>query len=312
MYNNGWHLAVQPKTAGKGTDPMNDFVITTENAADLPEEFIRENEIGLLSLYYTIDGETYGPGHREEMPPQEFYARMRAGALPKTMQVNPQQAYARFKSYLQQGKDVLHIALTSAVSGSCNSARMAAQELMEEFPERTIAVVDTLVGTICEGMVVDHVTRLKKAGQTMEEITGWIKTHMQNFCLYATVDDLKHLYRGGRVSRSAAFLGSAIGIKPILKLNEEGSLVPIGKVRGRKKSLDTLVDHMERLMGRFRQENDTIYLSHGDCLEEAKYIANRIKEKFGIEKVMINFIGPTIGAHAGPGAIALAFLGEEK
>ena len=173
---------------------MTDFVITTENAADLPEEFIQENEIGILSLYYTIDGVTYGPdGDRLDV--EEFYAKMRAGALPKTQQVNPDQAIQKFRSYLEQGKDILHLALTSAVSGSYNSAKMAAQELMEEFPERTITVIDTLVGTLAEGMVVDKVAQMRKAGRTLAEAARWVKENIPHFCLYATVDDLNHLYR---------------------------------------------------------------------------------------------------------------------
>lgn len=229
---------------------MTDFVITTENAADLPEEFIQENEIGILSLYYTIDGVTYGPdGDRLDV--EEFYAKMRAGALPKTQQVNPDQAIQKFRSYLEQGKDILHLALTSAVSGSYNSAKMAAQELMEEFPERTITVIDTLVGTLAEGMVVDKVAQMRKAGRTLAEAARWVKENIPHFCLYATVDDLNHLYRGGRVSRTTAFLGSAIGIKPILKLDDTGNLVPIAKVRGRKQSIQALVKYMEEHAGAF-------------------------------------------------------------
>lgn len=291
---------------------MSDFVITTENAADLPQQFIQENEIGILSLYYTIDGVTYGPDHSPEMSAEEFYAKMRAGSMPKTQQVNPDQAIRRFREYLQQGKDILHIALTSAVSGSCNSARMAAEELKEEFPDRTITVIDTLVGTLCEGMIVDKVVQMRKAGKSLSQAAQWVKDNIPHFCLYATVDDLKHLYRGGRVSRTSAFLGSAIGIKPILKLNDEGNLVPIEKVRGRKQSIQTLLRHMEEQVGGFLKENDTIYISHGDCIEDAQYLAELVKEKFGIVKTMINHIGPVIGSHAGPGALALSFMGESK
>ena len=168
---------------------MSDFVITTENAADLPQQFIQENEIGILSLYYTIDGVTYGPDHSPEMSAEEFYAKMRAGSMPKTQQVNPDQAIRRFREYLQQGKDILHIALTSAVSGSCNSARMAAEELKEEFPERTITVIDTLVGTLCEGMIVDKVVQMRKAGKSLSQAAQWVKDNIPHFCLYATVDD---------------------------------------------------------------------------------------------------------------------------
>lgn len=183
---------------------------------------------------------------------------------------------------------------------------MAAEELREEFPERTITVIDTLVGTLAQGMIVDKSVQMKKAGKSLQEITSWIKENIPHFCLYATVDDLKHLYRGGRVSKTTAFLGTAIGIKPILKLNEEGNLVPIAKVRGRKQSIQTLVKYMEEHVGSFLKENDTIYISHGDCEEDAKYLAELVKEKFGIMKSMINHIGPVIGSHAGPGALALS------
>lgn len=269
---------------------MENFVITTENAADLPESYLQENEIGILSLYYTIDGVTYGPGCEPELKAEDFYQRMREGAMPRTQQVNPEQAVCKFRQYLEQGKDILHIALTSAVSGSCNSARMAAEELKEEFPERTITVVDTLVGTLCEGMVVEQVVRMRKAGKTLAEAAQWVRENIPHFCLYATVDDLKHLYRGGRVSKTTALFGTAIGIKPILKLNDDGNLVAVGKVRGRKQSIQALVKHMEEKVGRFLLQNDTIYISHGDCMEDALYLAELVKEKFGIVKAMIHHI----------------------
>ena len=291
---------------------MENFVITTENAADLPESYLQENEIGILSLYYTIDGVTYGPGCEPELKAEDFYQRMREGAMPRTQQVNPEQAVCKFRQYLEQGKDILHIALTSAVSGSCNSARMAAEELKEEFPERTITVVDTLVGTLCEGMVVEQVVRMRKAGKTLAEAAQWVWENIPHFCLYATVDDLKHLYRGGRVSKTTALFGTAIGIKPILKLNDDGNLVAVGKVRGRKQSIQALVKHMEEKVGRFLLQNDTIYISHGDCMEDALYLAELVKEKFGIVKAMIHHIGPVIGSHAGPGALTLSFMGESK
>ena len=291
---------------------MENFVITTENAADLPESYLQENEIGILSLYYTIDGVTYGPGCEPELKAEDFYQRMREGAMPRTQQVNPEQAVCKFRQYLKQGKDILHIALTSAVSGSCNSARMAAEELKEEFPERTITVVDTLVGTLCEGMVVEQVARMRKSGKTLAEAAQWVLENIPHFCLYATVDDLKHLYRGGRVSKTTALFGTAIGIKPILKLNDDGNLVAVGKVRGRKQSILALVQHMEEKVGRFLPQNDTIYISHGDCVEDALYLAELVKEKFGIVKAMIHHIGPVIGSHAGPGALTLSFMGESK
>ena len=291
---------------------MENFVITTENAADLPESYLQENEIGILSLYYTIDGVTYGPGYEPELKAEDFYQRMREGAMPRTQQVNPEQAVCKFRQYLEQGKDILHIALTSAVSGSCNSARMAAEELKEEFPERTITVVDTLVGTLCEGMVVEQVVRMRKAGKTLAEAAQWVRENIPHFCLYATVDDLKHLYRGGRVSKTTALFGTAIGIKPILKLNDDGNLVAVGKVRGRKQSIQDMVNRMEQQIGHFREEKQVIFISHGDCLEDANYLAGLVRERFGYDEFLINSVGPTIGSHSGPGTLALFFLGETR
>ena len=289
---------------------MTDFVITTENAADLPEEFIQENEIGILSLYYTIDGVTYGPdGDRLDV--EEFYAKMRAGALPKTQQVNPDQAIQKFRSYLEQGKDILHLALTSAVSGSYNSAKMAAQELMEEFPERTITVIDTLVGTLAEGMVVDKVAQMRKAGRTWPRPRAGSKRTSRTFaCTLRWMTSTTCTAAEG--SPAPPPLGSAIGIKPILKLDDTGNLVPIAKVRGRKQSIQALVKYMEEHAGAFLKQNDKVYITHGDCLEEAQYLAQLVKEKFGIAKAMINHIGSVIGSHAGPGALALSFMGESK
>lgn len=291
---------------------MNNFVITTDNAADLPESFTEENEIGVLSLSCTIDGITYGTEERPHLPAEEFYQKLRHGAMPKTQQVNPEQAARVFRSYLRQGKDILHLALSSAVSGSFNSAKIAAEELKEEFPERTIEVIDTLVGSLAEGLVVDKAVQMKKAGKTLAEIAQWIKENRKHFCLYATVDDLKHLYRGGRVSKTTAFIGTAIGIKPILKLDETGNLVAADKARGRKRAIQTLVEKMEEHIGSFAAQNEKIYISHGDCLEDAEYLAELVREKFGISKAMIHPIGPVIGSHGGSSALALSFMGENK
>ena len=159
---------------------------------------------------------------------------------------------------------------------------------------------------------VARAAQMRKAGRTLAEAARWVKENIPHFCLYATVDDLNHLYRGGRVSRTTAFLGSAIGIKPILKLDDTGNLVPIAKVRGRKQSIQALVKYMEEHAGAFLKQNDKVYITHGDCLEEAQYLAQLVKEKFGIAKAMINHIGPVIGSHAGPGALALSFMGESK
>ena len=289
---------------------MNHFAITTENAADLPDSFTKEHDVGVLSLHYMMNDVTYGEGKEEPLTTQQFYEKMRKGSLPRTQQVNPLQAMKKFRIYLEAGQDILHIALSSGVSGSCNSAKMAAKELEEEFPDRKIVVIDTLLGSLAEGRVVAEAVKLREEGKNFAETVQAIQEFLPKVRLYATVDDLQHLYRGGRLSKTAALLGGAIGIKPMFCLDNEGKLLPTAKVRGRKQSIQALFDYMEQHMGNCLDENQTVYISHGDCEDDAKMLAGMIEKKFGIHNFMINYIGPVIGSHAGPGALALSFVGD--
>ena len=175
-----------------------------------------------------------------------------------------------------------------------------------------IIVIDSLCASLGQGLLVDYALRMKDEGKSMEETAQWVQDHLQNICHLFTVDDLKYLQRGGRISKTTALLGTMIGIKPVLHVDEEGKLVPLSKVRGRKQSIQALVKYMEEHAGAFLKQNDKVYITHGDCLEEAQYLAQLVKEKFGIAKAMINHIGPVIGSHAGPGALALSFMGESK
>lgn len=288
---------------------MNDYIITTDTTADLPEQLIKDHNIGILSLSYILEGKTYHYGN--DLPYNEFYKKMRNGSMPTTSQINPEEAKEAFTKYLDQGKDILHIAFSSGLSGSCNNAGMAARELMEERDCR-IKVVDSLCASLGEGLLVYKAVKLKEQGKTLEEVEEWLHQHALNLVHVFTVDDLFHLYRGGRVSKTAAVLGTMINVKPILHVDNEGHLIPIGKVRGRKKSLISLVDYMDKKIGSYRNENDIIFISHGDSLEDAEYVADLVKERLGIKNVLINHIGPTVGAHSGPGTIALFFLGDER
>ena len=291
---------------------MSSFAITTDSASDLSKSFLQENQISEMSLYYTIDDVTYGEGHEAPMDVKAFYQKMREGILPKTQQVNPQQAEEKFREHLDKGEDVLHIAFSSGVSGSCNSARMAARELEEEYPDRKIIVIDSLTGSLGEAMVVIKAVRLRNQGKSLEETAQLLNEMIPNLRFYATVDDLKHLYRGGRLSKTAALLGSAIGIKPMITLDEEGKLSPKAKVRGRKQSIQALADYVESHVGSCLAENDTIYICHGDCEEDANTLAHMIEEKLGVHNFMIDYIGPVIGCHSGPGALAVTFIGDIK
>jgi DegV family protein with EDD domain len=289
---------------------MNTYVIMTDNMADLPESYIQEHGLKVISLSYMIDGETYDRDHPQEV--EEFYRRMREGSMPTTSQVNPTQAKAAILSCMEEGLDVLYLAFSSGLSGTYNSACIAAEEIADEklYPERKLIIVDTLCASLGEGLLVHKAVKLKEAGKTMEEVAAWVEENKLHLCHNFTVDDLFHLHRGGRVSRATAILGTMINIKPILHVDDEGHLIAIDKVRGRKKSLSALVDRMGKQIQGF--ENPEVFISHGDCLEDAQYVEKLVRERFGIESFIINYVGPTIGAHSGPGTIALFFMGNPR
>ena len=286
------------------------YLITTDNMADLPEEYLKEKQLLTMSLTYLLNGQTYNA--ENSLPYQEFYKKMREGCMPTTSQINPQEAKEKLEEFLKINKNIIHIAFSGGLSGTFNSVRLAAQELMEEQPDCRITVIDSLAASMGEGLLVYKALEQQEAGLSYEEMVEWIENNKLHVCHYFTVDDLFHLYRGGRVSKAAAVFGTMINLKPVLHVDDEGHLIPLSKVRGRKKSLNALVDGMEKQMGSFREKNDIIFLSHGDCYEDALYVQEQIKKRFGIEKFMISPVGPTIGAHSGPGTVALFFMGEAR
>lgn len=289
---------------------MNKYKITTDNTADLPYSYYREHDIEYMYLTYQLEGINYGKNN--ELNCKEFYDKMRNGSMPTTSQVNSEEAKEVLRPFLEEGFDILHLAFSSGLSGSYNSVRLAAEELQEEFPERKIVVVDSLCASLGEGLFVDKAVELKEEGKTLEENAAWLEEHRKNFCHVFTVDDLFHLHRGGRVSKVAAVVGTMINLKPLLHVDNEGHLIPIGKVRGRKKSLAGLVALMEERVGSCKDKNAKIFISHGDCQEDAEYVAKLVKEKFGYETFLINTIGATIGTHSGPGTVALFFMGDYR
>ena len=291
---------------------MASYVISTDTSCDFPLDYVQRHQIPLVSLYYSIDGKDGVNGCPKSEELKTFYQKMREGAETKTQQASVEDTEKLFRQILETGSDVLHIAFSSGLSGTANAARLAAETLREEFPDRKIIVIDSLCASLGQGLLVDYALRMKDEGKSMEETAQWVQDHLQNICHLFTVDDLKYLQRGGRISKTTALLGTMIGIKPVLHVDEEGKLVPLSKVRGRKQSIQALVKYMEEHAGAFLKQNDKVYITHGDCLEEAQYLAQLVKEKFGIAKAMINHIGPVIGSHAGPGALALSFMGESK
>lgn len=289
---------------------MNKYKITTDSTSDLPFSFLKENDIELLPLTFRIDGQEYEGD--KEFDVKAFYNKMREGAMPTTSQVTPTIAVEKFKKILDQGYDILHIAFTSGMSGSYNSCRLAASELQEEYPDRKIIVVDSLSASLGEGLLVYKAVNLKNQGYSIEELRDWIEENKLYLCHYVTVDDLNHLYRGGRISKATAIIGSIIGVKPIIHVDNDGKLITIGKARGRKQSLNTLVNYMKTLTEGFEDKNDIIFISHGDCEEDVRYLADKIKKELGYDKFLFNYIGPTIGSHTGPNTIAVFFMGKER
>ena len=291
---------------------MNPYVIMTDTTADLPESYIQEHQLAILSLSYTIEGTTYD--RENPLDVREFYAKMRAGSMPTTSQVNPEQAKEAFKACLDQGNDVLYICFSSGLSGTCSSCMIAAEEIREsgEYPDRKLIVIDSLSASLGEGLLVHKAVQLKEAGKSMEEVADWVEKNKLHLCHNFTVDDLFHLHRGGRVSKATAVLGTMINIKPVLHVDDEGHLIAIGKVRGRKKSLAALVDRMADQIKGYEDQNSEVFISHGDCQEDAEYVQKLVQERFGVDKFIINHVGPTIGAHSGPGTVALFFMGNPR
>lgn len=289
---------------------MRNFVISTDSNSDLPEEYIKDNQIIIIPHYYDLEGITYGD--EVNLTPKQFYDKMREGNMPTTMASNPAVILDTFKKYTEDGYDIIHLSFSSALSGGCSNVMAGGREVEDENKDSKIIVIDTCNVSLGQGMIVMKAVELKNEGKSIDEVAKWIQSHLQNFCVQFTVDDLFHLNRGGRISKTSAFMGTVINVKPILYVNEEGALLPLSKVRGRKRSLMTLVDNMEERLGAYKENIEIICIVHGDDLEAAQYLEQIIRERFSPKNVLINTISPSIGAHSGPGAIGICFMGEKK
>lgn len=289
---------------------MNNYVLLTDNTCDLDDSFYKEHNIPVIMLPYSIDGVVYGP--ENTIPLKEFYDSMREGKMPTTMACNPDTYSKTFKEYLKEGKDILYLAFSSGLSSSYGNAVIAANELSEEFPDRTIKVIDTLCASMGEGLILYKAVKLYEQGKSLEEVASFVEDNKLKVCHYVTVDDLHHLHRGGRVSKTTAVVGTLISVKPLIHVDNEGKLISIGNVRGRKKSLLALVKYMEDMTKDYSGENDVIMVTHGDCYEDAKFVADEIKKRFNTKEVIISLTSQTIGTHTGPGLVALFFMANKR
>ncbi|MBQ8189081.1 MAG: DegV family protein [Lachnospiraceae bacterium] len=289
---------------------MMSFKLVTDTASDLPRAYLEKYDIDVLSLAYIIDGDTYN--WNAPMDEHEFYDTMRNGSMPTTSQVNIEDAETLFEKLIENHDEILCVAFSSGLSGTYNSIAVAAQNVSEAHPDKKIRVVDTKAASMGEGLMVEWARKMRDEGKTADEVADFMEANFNKFAHVVVVDDLNHLHRGGRVSKATAIVGSLANIKPIIHVDDEGHLITIGKIRGRRKALAHLVDLMEEKMGDHVADNQTVFISHGDCLEDAQFVADEIKKRFGIDDFMINFVGPTIGAHTGPGVIALFFYGDKR
>ena len=289
---------------------MKKYVITTDSTCDLPADYIAENNLDVIPVLYSIDDVVYGTPD-SDMDIKDFYDAMRNGIMPTTMACNIEDCKNIFEKYAKEGIDVLHLAFSSGLSSTYNNAAIAANEVMEEYPDCKVTVIDTLAASMGEGLLVYYALKLKNEGKSLDEVASFIEEKKADVVSRFTVDDLHHLHRGGRVSKTTAIVGSLINVKPILHVDAEGHLKSLENARGRKKSLSRILDMMDEATKDYKGTNEIAFLSHGDCEEDAKYIAAEIEKRFGI-KTMINILGQTIGTHTGPNLIALFFLGSKR
>ena len=288
---------------------MREFVLMTDSCCDLSQQMVEELGLTVLPLSVLQEGKEYRdyPDHRE-LDPKVFYAKLRAGAMGSTSAANAESFREAMEPIVKAGKDILSINFSSALSTTCQSAAMAARELGEQYPEARIIVIDSLCASLGQGMLVYLAAQEKAKGKTIDQVADFVRETIPHLCHWFTVDDLNHLKRGGRVSAAAALFGTMLQMKPVLHVDDEGRLIPVSKVRGRKASIKALLDRMEELA----IDTKTVFISHGDCADEIDEMAKAIRERFGTEKIVINYVGPVIGNHSGPGTVALFFLGKHR
>jgi DegV family protein with EDD domain len=290
---------------------MSDFVIMTDSSADLPAGLVKELELEVLPLSFTMRGKTYlnWPDNRQ-MSSKAFYRALREGEMATTSAVNVGDFVERMEPVLQSGRDILVLSFSSALSATYSAAAVAARELEEKYPQRKIWVVDTLCASLGQGLLIWHAARRRSMGEPIEAVRDWVEENKLRLCHWFTVDDLHFLKRGGRVSAATAVLGTMLSIKPVLHVDNEGRLIKVTTARGRGASLTALVDQMERTA--VHPAEQTVFISHGDCEEDARRVADQVKARLGVKNVHIGPVGPVIGAHSGPGTVALFFLGKER
>lgn len=290
---------------------MREFVIMTDSCCDLTAPMAKELELDVLPLSLVMDGVSYRNClDGREIGFEEFYGKIRSGVTATTTAVNVGEFETAMRAILESGRDLLCINFSSALSATYQSAAIAAADLQAEFPDAKIFVVDSLSASLGQGLLLYLCVQEKRAGKSIEEVRAFAEETKGHICHWFTVDDLNHLKRGGRINAATALFGTMLSVKPVMHMDDGGHLMPVSKARGRKASLTALVDHMEATA--LDAAHGSVFISHGDCEGDALIVAEEIARRFGNRDVHINFVGPVIGNHSGPGTIALFFVGTVR
>ncbi|ATD55355.1 DegV family protein [Clostridium chauvoei] len=285
-------------------------VIVTDSCCDLPIEFVKENNIEVLPIRVNLKGEDIPDDLGQTIKYREFYDMIRAGELPTTSQINSYAFKEVFKKHIDNGESVIYVGFSSALSGCVNSAKLAKEMLEEECGEVNVDIIDSKSASLGLGLIVYYLSNLLNSGSSKEAAVKWVEENKLKVNHWFTVDDLNHLKRGGRVSAAAATVGTVLNIKPILHVDDEGRLIPVSKVKGRKKSLKVLAEKLKEKI--IDSENQVIFISHGDCEEDAIYLKDIILSSNSVKDIVINNIGPAVGSHSGPGTVALFFISDNR
>ena len=292
---------------------MADYVVSACSTADLSKEYFEKRDIKYICFHYELDGVQHMDDLGQSMPLPKFYDLMDAGSDTKTSQVNAEEYEAYFESFLKKGLDIVHMCLSSGISGTVNSAMIAKDMLEEKYPERKIYVIDSLCASSGFGLLADKAADLRDEGKTVDEVYEYIEANKVRLQHWFFCSDLKFFIKGGRVTKTAGFVGTMLNICPMLDVNAEGKLIPRSKIRGKKKACIEIVNLMEKHAENGLDYSGKVFISNSDCTEDAELVARYVKERFPkVSEVMVNMIGTTIGSHTGRGTVALFFWGDDR
>ena len=287
---------------------MNKYLIVTDSSCDLPSDLAKELGVKILKLEFIVEGEA--ARQNDEIDEKQFYEILRSGKMITTSAIAMDKFISEVEPFVAEGFDILYLGFSSGLSSTYSAGFIGAQELSEKYPDRKIYTVDTLAASMGQGLLVWYAVNMQKEGKSIEEVRDFVEDNKMKLAHWFTVNDLFFLKRGGRISAATALVGTMLSIKPVMHVDDAGKLVPVTKARGRKNSIDALFEKVKETA--IDPANQTMFISHGDCIEDAEYLANKLKNELSVKEVVISYVGPVIGAHSGPGTLAMFFIGTNR